>query len=175
MNTGLCIRLGELLRQSRRKLVTAESCTGGLISHWITNISGSSDYFLGGVTSYAYEAKEKLLGVKKETLAVHGAVSRETVLEMAYGIRCVLAGETPVDDLIGVSVSGIAGPGGEMPGKPVGLVWIGLSAREGDYAWMYQWNGNRLENKEYSAQAALDRVIELLENRLPVDVNGVEK
>ena len=149
------------------KLVISESCTGGLIGHRITNIPGSSDYYLGSITAYAYEAKEKLLGVKHETLMTYGAVSRQTVLEMAYGARQALAGTFLLDHLIGISVSGIAGPGGATPEKPVGTVWIGLSTPRKDYAWKFQWTGNRIENKEYSAEQALLLVKLYLNAHLP--------
>jgi len=109
------IRVGDLLKQKNMKLVMAESCTGGLVGNLITNIAGSSDYYLGSVTAYAYEAKEALLGVKHETLLQYGAVSRQTVLEMAAGVRRSLAGDIPLETIIGVSISGIAGPGGGLP------------------------------------------------------------
>ncbi len=160
-------QIGPLLRQRGLKLVAAESCTGGLLGHRVTNVPGSSDYYLGSVTAYAYEAKERLLGVRRETLERYGAVSRETVLEMAAGARGALAGEFPAGKLIGVSVSGIAGPGGGMPGKPVGLVWIGLSAAGGQWAWRYLWQGDRLKNKELSAEEALRLLRDYLQGCLP--------
>jgi nicotinamide-nucleotide amidase len=159
-------QVGEWLRKRQMKLVAAESCTGGLIGHLLTNVPGSSEYYLGSITAYAYEVKRRLLGVKPETLISCGAVSRETVLEMAYGARQALAGDFAIDRLVGVSVSGIAGPGGGMPNKPVGLVWIGLSAPHVHDAWSYIWDGDRLENKEYSAQQALRLVLDyLMEDR----------
>lgn len=162
MEEPLEAQIGAKLIQKSLKLAVAESCTGGLIGHRITNIPGSSEYYLGSVTAYAYEAKERLLGVNRETLATYGAVSQETVLEMAQGIRRSLAADFPLDKTVGLSVSGIAGPGGGMPGKPVGLVWVGLSTPNGDWAWRYLWSGNRIENKDYSAQAALQRLMEYL-------------
>src|SRR5512146_1590625 len=141
------VKIGTLLRQRGLKLVLAESCTGGLIGHRVTNVPGSSDYYLGSVTAYAYEAKERLLGVKHDTLIAYGAVSRETALEMARGVRQALAPDFGSDHVIGVSITGIAGPGGGTPTKPVGLVWIGLSAPKGDWAWSYHWPGNREQNK----------------------------
>jgi PncC family amidohydrolase len=143
------VRIGDLLRRRGLRLAVAESCTGGLIGHRITNVPGCSDYYLGSVTAYAYEAKVRLLGVSWNTLETCGAVSRETVLEMARGIRQTLASD------VGLAVSGIAGPGGGMPGKPVGLTWIGLSAPDFEQAWSYVWEGNRLQNKEFTAQEAL--------------------
>lgn len=162
-------RVGPLLRQKGYRLVFAESCTGGLIGHRVTNVAGSSDYYLGSVTAYAYEAKERLLGVRRDTLARYGAVSRETVLEMARGARASLAGDFPLDSIIGIAVSGIAGPGGGMPGKPVGLVWIGLSAGDGDRAWRFYWHGNRLENKESAAEKALELLMDYLQGHLPAE------
>jgi PncC family amidohydrolase len=162
-------QIGTLLLQKNLKLVFAESCTGGLIGHRVTNVSGSSDYYLGSITAYAYEAKERLLGVKKETLTNFGAVSRETVLEMAEGARRALSGSFDIDRIIGLSVSGIAGPGGGMPGKPVGLVWIGLSTPEGNFAWRYFWKGDRIENKELSAEAALELIMDYLNGKLPAE------
>lgn len=160
-------KIGVLLREKGMKLTLAESCTGGLIGHRVTNIPGSSDYYLGSLTAYAYEVKESILGVKHQTLQNHGAVSRETVLEMAIGVRNALAGDFPLESIIGVSVSGIAGPGGGMPEKPVGTVWIGMSAMEGSWAWKFNWPGNRIQNKEDSAEAALQLVLLYLEGRLP--------
>ncbi len=148
-------RVGALLLQTGLKLCLAESCTGGLISHLITNVPGSSEYFITGVVAYSYEAKETLLGVNKQTLLEHGAVSSETVLEMAYGVRKSVMGSFPLAQTVSVSVSGIAGPGGGMPGKPVGLVWIALSTPTGDTSYQYQGEGDRFENKLFSAQKAL--------------------
>ncbi len=149
--------LGQLLRARGLKLTTAESCTGGLIADKITDVPGSSDYFLGGFVSYAYEAKVASLGVSWDTLKAHGAVSRETVLEMARGARTALGAD------IAVSVSGIAGPGGGLPDKPVGTTWLGLVTPDGERTEVFYWKGNRRENKELSAQAALKMVIEFLQ------------
>ncbi len=148
--------LGDLLRDRALTLATAESCTGGLIADRITNVPGSSEYFPGGVVAYAYEAKVTLLGVSWETLRAHGAVSRETVLEMARGARRAFG----VD--IAVSVSGIAGPGGGLPGKPVGTTWIGLATPHGEWARLFTWDGGRLQNKAASAGAALQFVLDYL-------------
>ncbi len=158
--------VGNLLRQKGLKLALAESCTGGLISHMVTNVPGSSDYFVGGVAVYAYEAKERLLGVRHETITRHGVVSRETALEMARGVRQAFC-DFPYDKIIGVSVTGIAGPGGGLPNKPVGLVWFGLSAPEGDWAWHFIWKGNRLEIKQQSAEKALALLADYLNGSLP--------
>jgi PncC family amidohydrolase len=165
LDTSLEIKAGLKLKQGGYKLVIAESCTGGLIGHRITNIPGSSDYYLGSVTAYAYEAKERILGVPKTLLEKHGAVSRETVLEMARGVRTLFAGMFSIETIIGLAVSGIAGPGGALPNKPVGLVWIGMSAPAGEWAWKYIWQGDRLQNKEYSADAVLLRLLDYLDNQ----------
>ncbi len=156
MSINIEQQVGELLSRTKLKLCLAESCTGGLISHLITNIPGSSEYLITSVVAYAYEAKETLLGVKNKTLLEYGAVSRETVIEMAQGVRANMKSFFPMDQTIGLSVSGIAGPSGGMPGKPVGLVWIGLSTLDGDWAYEFQGNGNRIENKQFSAQKALE-------------------
>lgn len=166
---SLEVQIGKLLKVKGLKLAVAESCTGGLIGHRITNIPGSSDYYLGSITAYAYEVKQRLLGVKQETLTQYGAVSRETVIEMAQGIRSSLKDDFQLDDIVGLSVSGIAGPGGGMPGKPVGLVWVGLSAKKGSHAWKFLWQGNRIENKENSAQAALLLLLDYLNGKTPPD------
>ena len=156
MSVSLVQTLAPLLRARGLKLATAESCSGGLIADRITDVPGSSDYFVGGIVSYAYEAKVALLHVSLDTLRNNGAVSRETVIEMARGVRTALEAD------IGVGVSGIAGPGGGLPEKPVGTTWIGLSARDGDWARMFVWEGDRRSNKESSASAALQFVLDYL-------------
>jgi len=156
MSTPLENLLGPLLARRGIKLAVAESCTGGLVGHRITNVPGSSDYYLGSVTAYAYEAKVRLLGVSWDTLNTFGAVSRETVLEMARGVRAALGAE------IGLSVSGIAGPGGGTADKPVGTTWIGLSAAGYEQAWHFVWSGDRLQNKELSAEMALRLLVDYL-------------
>lgn len=167
MDDPLEIKVGPLLKAKNYKLVLAESCTGGMIGNRITNIPGSSDYYLGSITAYAYEAKEKILNVQHETLMKYGAVSRQTALEMARGARMALAGSFPLEKIIGMSVTGIAGPGGGMPGKPVGLVYIGMSAAEGDWAWKFLWKGERVQNKISSAEAALQLLMDYLAGNLP--------
>lgn len=154
-------RIGPLLRQRGWKLALAESCTGGLAGHRITNVPGSSDYFQGSIVAYSYEAKERLLGVRRETLERYGAVSRETVLEMARGACRAL------DAQVALSVSGIAGPGGGLPHKPVGTVWVGLCAPDGEWAFRFLWDGDRLQNKAYSAQALLQILADYLEGKSP--------
>jgi PncC family amidohydrolase len=163
MEEALEILAGQWLRKRKLSLITAESCTGGLIGHWMTNVPGSSDYFAGGVVAYAYEAKMSILGVPPGLLAQYGAVSRETVLAMADGARQAVSSHLNPAGLVGLSVSGIAGPGGGMPGKPVGLTWIGLSAEDYLGAWHFVWPGDRVANKEDSAHEALRLLIEFLQ------------
>jgi nicotinamide-nucleotide amidase len=148
---------GVLLEQQGLKLAVAESCTGGLISHLITNVAGASNYYLGGVTSYANQVKVGMLGVSPSTIEQHGAVSAETVLEMARGVRKVLGAD------VGVAVSGIAGPSGGTPQKPVGTVWVGLSSAKDEFARHFLWQGDRLAIKKQSAQAAFSLLIEFLQ------------
>ncbi len=152
--------VGELLRARGLRLAVAESCTGGLIGHRLTNVPGSSTYYMGSITAYAYEAKVRLLGVSWATLEEHGAVSRATVLEMARGVRRALAAD------VGLAVSGIAGPGGGTPTKPVGLAWIGLSTPSVQIAQDYYWKGDRLENKASTAEAALQLLVDHLQGHL---------
>ena len=149
MDTQLEKHVGECLRQRGWRLAIAESCTGGLLGHRITNVPGSSTYYMGSITAYAYDAKVRLLGITWETLEKYGAVSKETVIAMARGVRRVLSSD------IGLSVSGIAGPGGGTPEKPVGLTWIGLSVANMDEAWKNVWKGDRLQIKEQTADQAL--------------------
>jgi PncC family amidohydrolase len=157
--------IGDLLRARRWRLATAESCTGGLLGDRITNVPGSSDYFVGGVVAYAYEAKVKLLGVNWETLNTSGAVSRETVLAMAHGVQKAL------DADIAVSLSGISGPGGGTAEKPVGTTWIGLVAPDGEWARLYCFSGGREENKSSSAGAALRMAIAYLQGARDLDAD----
>lgn len=166
MKEPLQTTIGKLLVLEKKYLVVAESCTGGLLSNLITDIPGSSNYFIGGVSTYSYEAKKKLLAVQSSTLENYGAVSAETVKEMAIGVRNLFSGSILVANLIGISISGIAGPGGGMPGKPVGLVWFGISANTGTWAIKRIWNGNRLQNKLYSANFALELLQDYLEGNL---------
>ena len=157
MEKPLEVLVGELLTVHGLRLATAESCTGGLIGHLLTNVPGSSRYYIGSITAYANEAKSRLLGVHLETLVKYGAVSSETVIEMASGVRKVLEAD------IGISVSGIAGPGGGTPEKPVGTVWIGLSTPQVEFSRHYLLPGDRLAVKELTAQAALSMLVEHLQ------------
>lgn len=156
MTESLEVRVGRALQAAGRTIALAESCTGGLIGHRLTNVPGSSDYFLGAIVAYAYEAKERLLGVHHRTLYEHGAVSRETAIEMARGARLALGAD------IGLAVTGIAGPTGGLPGKPIGLTWVAISTRDHESARQYTWQGDRDENKRLSAEAALEVLLEMV-------------
>lgn len=146
---ALSSALGEQLRQRGLQLAVAESCTGGLLAGTIVAISGSSDYFLGGVVAYANEVKSGVLGVAPATLAEHGAVSWQTAAEMAWGVRSLLGAD------VALATTGIAGPAGGTPTKPVGTVYLALAAREA-ILWQRQlWLGTRLENIRASVGAAL--------------------
>ena len=146
----LATKLGNVLRESHHRLVTAESCTGGWIAKSVTDIAGSSDWFDCGMAAYSYEAKQALLGVRPQTLEVHGAVSRETVIEMVSG-ALVNSGAS-----IAVAVTGIAGPGGGSEDKPVGTVWIGWK-RRGGYATaeVFNFEGDREAVRRQTVAAAL--------------------
>jgi PncC family amidohydrolase len=148
--------VGDLLRQRGLRLAVAESCTGGLVGHRLTNVPGSSTYYVGSITAYAYEAKVRLLGVKWETLERYGAVSEEVVLEMARGVRHALAAD------VGVAVSGIAGPGGGTLDKPVGLTWIGIDTPSDHESWQFVWDGDRISIKEQSAERLLKLLVDFL-------------
>ena len=141
----------ERCRTLKLKLAVAESCTGGMLGERITTIPGSSDVFLGGVIAYDNDVKKKLLGVRTEDLERHGAVSEEVALQMASGVR----ERTGAD--VGVSVTGIAGPGGGTAEKPVGLVWIAING-SGTKARRFHVGGDRTEIRQRAAQAALEMV-----------------
>lgn len=160
MATSLEFRVGNLLNEKHLTLATAESCTGGLVASLITDVAGSSVYFLGSIVSYSNQAKASLLGVSWDTLNTKGAVSRETVIEMAQGARKLFNAD------IVVSVSGIAGPGGGTPDKPVGTVWVGLATPGGAEARHFVWEGDRIENKRLSSEAALQFILDYLEGKL---------
>jgi len=144
--------VGRRLRARALTLAVAESCTGGLVGHRITNVPGSSDYYLGSITAYADDVKQTLLHVRGETLGDHGAVSEQTAREMAEGVRQA----TEAD--LGISVTGIAGPTGGTTEKPVGLTYIALVAPDGEWVERYVFAGDRWENKAQSAEAALSLV-----------------
>jgi len=148
--------LGRRMRAARDRLVTAESCTGGWIAKTVTDIAGSSEWFECGLAAYSYEAKQALLGVRPETLEKFGAVSRETVLEMVSG-ALVHSGAT-----LAVAVTGIAGPGGGTPDKPVGSVWLAWK-RRGGYAeaQLFHFSGDRESVRRQTVAAALEGLARL--------------
>jgi PncC family amidohydrolase len=158
--SALEVIVAGLLKQRGLALAVAESCTGGLVSNRITDVPGSSAYYQGAVVSYSNEIKERVLRVQCDTLQRHGAVSEQTVREMARGVRRVLNAD------VGLAVTGIAGPDGGTPEKPVGLVYIALAAPDGEWAERHVWHGNRWENKAHSADAVLDLLRRYLEGRL---------
>jgi len=143
------------LKANNLFLATAESCTGGLLGHLITNLPGSSDYYLGGQIVYSNHAKQFWLHVPTEILDTFGAVSRETVLAMAYGIRRAFAEKADLKKMIGFSISGIAGPAGGTPAKPVGTVWMAISTYIHERAYRFQFDGSREEIKHQAALQAL--------------------
>jgi PncC family amidohydrolase len=148
--------IGDLLRQKGLTLGTVESATGGLISHLITNVPGSSDYFKGAVTAYANETKVNVIGVKAATLKRYGSVSPQVAEEMAAGGKKVLAVDICLSD------TGIAGPGGATPGKAVGLFYIGMANRDGAFSRKHEFHGTREQNKKSAAEAALGWLKEYL-------------
>ncbi len=152
----LAQELGKLLKSRGLWLATAESCTGGLLGHLITSTAGSSDYYLGGFITYSNETKEHWLGVAHSTLLQFGAVSKETVIEMAHGIRNTLREKILPEKVIGISISGVAGPGGGSPEKPVGTVWICVSGAEGEEAVKFNFQGDRGDVKIQSAEKAME-------------------
>jgi nicotinamide-nucleotide amidase len=157
MTETLEAQVGAVLRQRGWTIGTAESCTGGLIMHRLTNIAGSSAYVLGGVVAYSNAVKQSLLNVKSGTLIAHGAVSEHTAQEMALGARALLKCD------IAVSVTGIAGPGGGTDEKPVGLTYIAVAGRDDLLTWQRNiWEGDREAVKRASADAALRLVLDSL-------------
>lgn len=144
--------IGKMLNDSGKTVSCAESCTGGLISELFTSVPGSSGYFLGAVTSYANSVKTGVLGVSEETIARYGAVSSECVREMAEGIRRVTGSD------FSVATSGIAGPGGGSPEKPVGLVWIAVSSEKGTETFSHTYKNDRRRNIERFAASALNHL-----------------
>ena len=141
--------VGNLLRERGLTIAIAESSTGGLLSHLITNVPGSSVYYKGTVVAYDNKVKIKILGVTRETLEKHKSVSYETAEEMAQGVREALEAD------IGLSETGIAGPGSGSSAKSVGLFYIGLSSKQGNRVQEYVFHRDRLGNKESAAEAAL--------------------
>lgn len=147
----LALDLGARLRARGQTLATAESCTGGWIAKMITDIPGCSEWFEAGLAAYSYEAKQALLGVRPETLTEHGAVSKETVLEMVSGAL------TRTGAHLAVAVTGIAGPSGGTPGKPVGTVWIAWKKRGGyPTAELFQFKGDREAVRRQTVAASIE-------------------
>lgn len=144
--------IGRTLREKKLTLSVAESCTGGYLSHLITSIPGSSDYFLGSIIPYAYEIKMRQLGVKPETLERYGAVSEPTIIEMANIVRAKFNTD------IGVATSGIAGPGGATPDKPVGTVWIAYSDKHQTVTKKLQLSKDRMLNIRMASVAVLNLI-----------------
>lgn len=142
--------IGRLLVEKGLKIAVAESCTGGLIADRITNVPGSSKYFERGIVAYSNEAKIQILGVSEELIKNYGAVSREVAEAMAEGVRKISGAD------IGISTTGIAGPTGATPTKPVGLVWIGYSDKNETFAKEFRFGDDRLENKQRASQMALE-------------------
>ncbi len=157
LNTDLlAVAIGDLLRANKLKLALAESCTGGLIASHITDVPGSSEYFLGGVVAYAYEAKEDLLDVPHELLLAHGAVSEPITRVLARHARSKFSAD------VALGITGIMGPGGATATKPLGLTYIAISALNTEVCHRFVWSGTRLDNKRDSAHAALELIHEYL-------------
>jgi PncC family amidohydrolase len=156
MTEPLSRAIGALLRQQHKTLALAESCTGGLIASLLTDVPGSSEYFLGSVVAYAYEAKERLLDVPHELLLQHGAVSEAVTRVLALNARAKFGAD------VAIGITGIMGPGGATPTKPLGLTYIALSAPDASWCRRFVWNGDRLQNKADSAHAALEMLHEYL-------------
>ncbi len=142
--------IGKILKAKSKTLATAESCTGGYIAHLITSIAGSSDYFKGSVVSYANEIKTDVLGVKQDTLINYGAVSKQTVAEMAFGAIALLKTD------YAIAISGIAGPDGGTNEKPVGTVWIAIAYGQNVSTKKFQFGNHRGRNIELASNAALN-------------------
>jgi nicotinamide-nucleotide amidase len=146
---GLAERLQRSALQAGLTVATAESCTGGLVGHLLTEVAGASDYYLGGAVSYSNGAKERILGVTPETLERHGAVSAQVAVAMAEGAREAFRAD------VAVAVTGIAGPAGGTNAKPVGLTYVAVADGAGHDVRRHVWSGDRAANKRASAAAAL--------------------
>ena len=155
--------VGLLLKSKKLSLSTAESCTGGGIASLITSVPGSSEYFNGGIVAYSNEVKMSLLHVSAETLERHGAVSRETVIEMVKGAMKTLKTDCAV------ATSGIAGPGGGTPEKPVGTVWIAAAYKNEIVTMKQEGDSGRLGN----VQNAIQNALLLLRNSLKSGKNAI--
>jgi PncC family amidohydrolase len=149
-------KVSDELRRQKQTIATAESCTGGLLAHTFTNISGSSEYFDRGVISYSNTAKQELLGVPPLLLQHHGAVSKEVAVSMARGIRQNASAD------YGLATTGIAGPTGGTKDKPVGLVYIAIATKDDVMVKRYLFSGDRLANKESTVTAILEELLTIL-------------
>ncbi|NDJ85538.1 MAG: CinA family protein [Chloroflexi bacterium] len=154
---NLEVVIGEILRDQQLTLTCAESCTGGLLMHRFTEVPGSSSYFLGGVVAYNNGVKHALLGVQEDVLVEFGAVSEQTAIAMARGVRALLGAH------LALSITGVAGPGGGTAEKPVGLTYIGLDFRGRVMVQRHVWQGDRSANKHVSAEAALQMLYDQLQ------------
>ncbi len=156
IDVQLLKKVSDKLKKKHLSIATAESCTGGLLAHTLTNISGSSEYFNRGVVSYSNQSKIDLLDVTENTLKIHGAVSKQTAEEMAIGIKKKANAD------IGISTTGIAGPTGGTKEKPVGLVYIGIADSKNVKINKFNFKGDRLQNKENTCNEALKMLLEIL-------------
>jgi PncC family amidohydrolase len=153
---GMEQEVGDLLRQKGLTLGLVESASGGLVSHLVTNVTGSSEYYKGSVTAYSNQVKIKLVGVMEETINKYGTVSPQVAEEMAKGGKKVLNADICLAD------TGIAGPGGATKDKPVGLFYIGLSHKAGTFSRKHNFQGSRRQNKQAAAEAVLSWLREYL-------------
>ena len=151
-------QLAAALLARQQTLATAESCTGGLVGAALTGLPGSSAWYLGGVIAYANDLKVRLLGVPADVLAAHGAVSLETARAMAAGARAATGAD------FAVSITGIAGPSGGTPEKPVGLVFIGVAAPHGTATFKHHFSGSRADIRQAATETALRHLLEAVES-----------
>jgi len=158
-DSNLAAKIGELLKEKGLTIACAESCTGGYIAHLITSNAGSSEYYRGGINPYHNDLKINILGVKKETIEQHGAVSEETVIEMAERVRELFGAD------IGISTSGIAGPGGATEDKPVGTTWVALADGENTQTKLYHFQFDRESNIEITSNSLLNLVRQTLSSK----------
>ncbi|MCX7858055.1 MAG: CinA family protein [Deltaproteobacteria bacterium] len=153
-------KIGRILRDRGLRLAISESCTGGLVCHSITNVSGSSVYFEAGIIAYSNQSKVKFLNVGEDLIRTKGAVSEEVAAAMAEGIRKAMATD------IGISVTGIAGPTGGTPEKPVGLVYVGLSTTDGNFVRKLLLSGTRTQIKQKATRETLKFLLDYLQGKL---------
>lgn len=153
------VTIGDRLADRNLQLVTAESCTGGMLAARLTAAPGASSFLAGGVVAYSDDVKMRVLGVQPDTLGMHGAVSEPVAVEMVRGALAMSGAD------VAVSITGVAGPGGGTPDKPVGTVWIAVGTRDRVDARLYRFEGGRAEIREASVQAALSLLTTFLEDR----------